>query len=146
MGNQKNTKLQAFWQGTQAVYEKTGQVCGGIGKVLNVIWKILYHLRKIFLAVPVVIVAMRLAQTTKEHLQGAFRFHILDVADTIEQASLVIRQVEVTEQVAVVGPMIITGGCLLLMFLSRRTMFPWLISVFSLIIPIFVLVSGMLPG
>ena len=38
----------------------------------------------------------------------------------------------------------VTGGCLLMMFLSRKIMYPWIISQFSLILPVFLVFSNML--
>jgi hypothetical protein len=36
-------------------------------------------------------------------------------------------------------PLAITGGCLLMMVFSRKVIYPWLISVFSLVLPLLVL-------
>ena len=41
------------WQKTKAVFQK-------IGRVFNIIGKVLYHMRKLFLAAPVVWLAVRL--------------------------------------------------------------------------------------
>ena len=39
----------------------------------------------------------------------------------------------------------VTALCLLMMFISRRTIYPWLISIFSLVLPILLIVTNMLP-
>ena len=52
----------------------------------------------------------------------------------------------VSRQTAILAPMVITGSCLLLMFSSRRALYPWLISIFTLVIPYFMLASTVFPG
>ena len=42
----------------------------------------------------------------------------------------------VTRQIAIMGPLAITAVCLLLMFWSKRTLLPWLVSIFSLTLPL----------
>lgn len=109
-------------------------------KVLNVL-RILalavYRLRSIFLAIPVVIVALRLAAYNSEHLPLLVG---LDLQSTGEFAKTISRQTAVT------FPMFLTGGCLGLMFLSKKTLYPWLISIFSLVIPVLLLVTNMYPA
>ena len=48
---------------------------------------------------------------------------------------------QIARVIAVFIPCIITGLCLLLMFCSRRMTYPWLISIFSLVLPLFFLPS-----
>jgi len=38
-------------------------------------------------------------------------------------------------------PLMITGGCIGLMFLSRKPIYPWLTSLFTLAIPVLLLVT-----
>ena len=54
-------KLQTLWARTQPFRRKVVEVFEKIGYVLLVIWKWLYNLRSILLAVPVVIATIRLA-------------------------------------------------------------------------------------
>lgn len=143
MENTNQQSSSSFWQKAQLYWERTKDIFGAIGRVLGIIGKVFYHLRKVFMAVPVVVAALYLARMCRDTLTGMFRFHILDVVASFEQSEMIIRQVEISRQVAIFGPLVVTGGCLLLMFLSRRTVFPWLISVFSLVIPAFILFSSM---
>ncbi len=50
----------------------------------------------------------------------------------------------VTREIAVMGSLAITALCLLLMFWSKRTLFPWLVSIFSLTIPYLILLINLL--
>lgn len=137
---------QTFWDKLRSVFEIVGDICCSIGHFFKIVWELIVRLRKIFMAAPVIIVALRLAKLCNEQLQGAFRFYILDVVASFQEADLVVRQVEMAKEMAIICPLAVTGTCLVLMFLSRRTVYPWLISVFSLVLPIFVLVAGFLPA
>lgn len=146
MEKSNQSGIQAFWEKLQPVFEIIGDIFCSIGHFFKIIWQMIVRLRKIFMAAPVIIVALRLAKLCDEQLKGAFRFYILDVVQSFQEADLVVRQVEMTKEMAIICPLAVTGTCLLLMFLSRRTVFPWLISIFSLVLPIFVLVAGFLPA
>jgi hypothetical protein len=52
----------------------------------------------------------------------------------------------VSKSAAVYGPMGVTAICLALMVCSRRALYPWLISVFTLILPILILVTNIFPS
>ena len=109
-------------------------------KVLNVL-RILalacYRLRSVFLSIPVILVALRLAAYNSEHLPLLVG---LNLQSTGEFAKTISRQTAVT------FPMFLTGGCLALMFLSKKTLYPWLISIFSLAIPLLLLITNMYPA
>ena len=53
--------------------------------------------------------------------------------------------VMVTREYAVYGPLGLTAFCLLLMFCSRRTLYPWLISIMSLLLPMLILLLNNYP-
>ena len=53
-------------------------------------------------------------------------------------------QFMVSKGLAVMVPLAITGGCLLLVFVCRKILYPWLISVFTLVLPILLIVTSML--
>lgn len=146
MENTNQSGLEAFWRKVQPVFEKIGDFFCSFGHIFKVAWSIIVRLRKIIMAAPVILVALRLARVTMESLDGAFRFYIMDIVKSIEEADLVIRQVEITQEWAVIGPLAVTGACLVLMFLSRRTVYPWLISIFSLVLPIFIVLTSALPA
>jgi hypothetical protein len=49
----------------------------------------------------------------------------------------------VTRNYAVFGPLCVTGFCLLLMFCSRKTVFPWIISIFTLVLPYLIYLTNL---
>lgn len=105
--------------------------------VVGVIITWIYRLRKIILAAPVVYFALRLAAYNMVNLpmsvglwlqsNGEFSMHI-------------------ARQLAVVGPLALTGGCLVMMFLSRKALYAWAISVFTLAVPILLVISNNYPA
>jgi hypothetical protein len=108
-----------------------------IWDVIRILCLAVYRLRSVFLAIPVILVALRLAAYNSEHLPLLVG---LDLQSTGEFAKTISRQTAVT------FPMLLTGGCLGLMFLSKKTLYPWLISIFTLVIPVLLLVTNMYPA
>ena len=53
---------------------------------------------------------------------------------------------EIIREVAVIGPLAVTAICLLLMFASKRTLTPWMVSVFSLLLPLMILFTNTFPA
>lgn len=106
-------------------------------KVIGLIVSILYHLRKVVLALPVGYYALKLAAYNGAHLPGTVGLFLqADGRFTIELA----------RSLAVMGPLAITAGCLAMMFLSRKAMYAWAISVFSLALPVLILISNLYPA
>jgi hypothetical protein len=52
----------------------------------------------------------------------------------------------ITRDLAVMGPLGLTAACLLLMFCSRKAMYPWAISIFTLILPLLILITNLYPA
>ena len=52
----------------------------------------------------------------------------------------------VDKGIAVMGPLAVTAACLFLMFLSRRVVYPWLISIFSLALPLLIYITNIFPA
>lgn len=105
-------------------------------RILQIIGRVIYHLRKVFMAIPVIYYAMKLAAYNSAHLPEMVGLQIQadgTFAQTISRAS------------AVNGGLMITAVCLGMMFLSRKTVYPWVISIFSLIVPIFLLITNLYP-
>lgn len=89
--------------------------------------------RKIFLAVPVGVAAVFLA------MRNMIKLPVLVGLDLQASGEF---SIQLVREVAVLGPMAITAICLLLMFCSKRTLTPWLVSVFSLALPILILFTN----
>lgn len=107
-------------------YGKVCAVCAKTGDVIGLICKWIFRLRKVFMAAPVVYLAVRIAAANMERLPEAVG---LNLQSNGEFAMMV------TRNYAVYGPLLVTAFCLLLMFCSKKTLFPWIISFFSLVLP-----------
>lgn len=130
-------KWQAFLEKNGPTLEKIRKVFANIWKVLKMTGQWVYRLRSIFFAVPVALVAIRLALYNMANLPEQVG---INLQVTGEYAQMVDRNI------AVMGPLAVTALCLLLTLLSRRMVYPWLISIFSLVLPILIYVTNVFPA
>ena len=122
---------------TGTFFEKTKSVCDKVGSVIGSICSWIYKLRKLIMAAPVVYLAIRIAIANSNRLPEAVG---MNLQSSGEFAMMV------TRNYAVFGPLLVTGFCLLLMFCSRKTLFPWIISIFSLVLPYLIYLTNLFPG
>ena len=111
-------------------YRKFEQI---LGKIIMTV----YHLRKIFMAAPVAYMALRIAAYNMSHLPEQVGVNLQTTGEFAMQIS---------RYAAVIGPLGITAGCLVMMFFSRKAMYAWAISIFTLALPVLLLVSNMYPA
>ncbi len=90
-------------------------------------WKSLFKLRSVILAIPVAAGAVILAIRNQAVLPDKVGFGLQASGEYAYMVS---------KGVAVLGPIAITAVCLLMTFCSRKVLYPWLISLFSLVLPI----------
>jgi len=108
-----------------------------INSLISFIGSVLFRLRKIVLAVPVVHWALKLAAYNRENLPEQVGINLLS-SGTFEQM--------ISRDMAIMGPLGLTAACLLLMFCSRKAMYPWAISIFSLALPLLILITNLYPA
>lgn len=116
--------------------EKWNQTCEKMKpgmRIAGTIWNVIYRLRALFMAIPVVYAALKLARVNYELLPDMVG---LDLLANGEYSYMV------AKETAVYGPLAVTALCLLMMILSRKTLYPWVISIFSLAIPLLILVTN----
>jgi len=101
------------------------------------VWKWVYRLRSVILAIPVAVGAIVLALHNQANLPETVG---INIQATGEYAQTVGRSV------AVLGPLAVTAVCLLMVFCSRKVLYPWLISLFSLVLPLLVYITNVFPG
>ena len=128
--------------GTSVKREKSGMekckaVISKINYVINLIGVWLFRLRKPVMAAPVVFYAVKIARYNMEHLPEEVG---INLQSTGEFAQMISRNM------AVMGPFALTIACLLLMFCSRKAMYSWAISVFTLALPLLLLFSNVYPA
>lgn len=123
-------KLEASGNSFAVGYRKFEQI---LGKIIMTV----YHLRKIFMAAPVAYMALRIAAYNMSHLPEQVGVNLQTTGEFAMQIS---------RYAAVIGPLGITAGCLVMMFFSRKAMYAWAISIFTLALPVLLLVSNMYPA
>lgn len=131
---------QLFQKGEAPRLEQDEAEKSAVEKVLGVIRHIglwIYRLRGLILSIPVVIAALKLARVNYELLPDLVG---IDLQTTGEYSYMV------AKEVAVYGPLAVTALCLLMVLMSRKTAYPWLISVVSLLIPLIILMINVFPS
>ena len=121
---------------SQTGFAKVKTVLGKINRVINLIGLWLFRLRKLVLAAPVVYYALKLAEYNREHLPEQVGINLQATGEFAQYIS---------RNMAVMGPLALTGGCLILMFCSRKAMYSWSISVFTMALPLLLLFSNAYP-
>lgn len=123
-------KWKDFWAKVRSV---TDPIENAVGKVGNV----LYHLRKIILTIPVAMIGMRVFLYAKEKLPA-------DVGLLLQENGTYKYMLD--KNTALSCCLVVTGACLLLMYMSRKIVYPWIISLFSLVLPLFLVISNIFPA
>lgn len=130
-------KWNMLCQKAQPVLDKAGEICHRVYRKLRSITIYVIKLRKIFLAVPVAAAAVILAMNNLRLLPQVVGINLMSDGNF----SMVLGRLP-----AVLAPLVVTAVCLLLMFCSKRTLTPWLVSVFSLALPLIILVINVFPA
>ena len=108
-----------------------------VNHVINLIGTWLFRLRKFVIAAPVFYYALKLAAYNMEHLPEQVG---VNLQSSGEFAMTIARGLAVT------GPLGLTIACLVMMFCSRKALYPWAISVFTLALPLLLLLSNVYPA
>ena len=120
-------KENEMTQKNETAYQK-------VSRVIDEICKWVYRLRKVIMAAPVVVYALKLAGQNSKRLPEIVG---LNLQSTGEFALTVPRAV------AVQGPLLVTAGALVLMFISKKAAFPWIVSVITLLLPYLIYFTNM---
>lgn len=133
---------KGFFQGIKGKYEqfletKLGQQLKKIGIVLRLTFRWAYKLRSFVLSIPVAVVALALAVRNLAQLPAQVGFNMLSNGQY---------QFMISKGIAVFFPLAITAVCLCMMLLSKKMLYPWLISVFSLVLPVALWFTYLFPG
>ena len=116
--------------------KKGNDVFQKIWKVIRMIGNLIYRLRKVIMAIPVVYYAIVFGVYNAKYLPDRVGLVLQSNGEFIQTVS---------KSIAVMGPLGVTAACLLLMFCSRRTLYPWLISIMSLLLPMLILLLNNYP-
>lgn len=128
---------EAFSVQIRPVMEKIGRVFSMVADKIVYAWNYVMMFKKVFLTVPVAVLAVILALRNLFSLPPMVGL----ILGTDGEFTL-----EVIREVAVLGPMAVTAVCLLLVFISKRTLTPWMVSMFSLLLPVWILLLNTFPS
>ena len=123
--------LKGFWKKTAPVRDFLRKACR---------W--MYNYRNILLTVPVAAVAVILALMNMAKLPDM----IMISWPMIRNGMLAIQDIMISKLLAVFAPLAVTAFCLLMVIASKRMTYPWLISVFSLALPLFFYFCSVFPA
>ena len=105
--------------------------------VIDKIEMIFFHLRKLVMAAPVVYYALKLYAYNKKHLPEQVGINLQATGEFTKF---------IGRNMALLGPLVLTFGCLFCMICSRKATYAWAISILTLILPILLLVSNLYPA
>lgn len=101
------------------------------------VWNYVKKFKKLFLAAPVAAASVLFAIYNLIKLPVLVGFGLQGNGEF---------SFEIIREVAVLAPLLVTAICLLLMFASKRTLTPWMVSLFSLLLPWMILITNTFPG
>ena len=127
--NSFRNQLTADVAPSDSVYSK-------VKKVIGVLVMCVYRLRAVFLAIPVAYYALKLAAYNMKNLPEEVGINLLSNGAF---------SMTIARELAVMGPLVVTAACIVLMFASRKALYPWAVSIFTLILPVLILISNLYP-
>ena len=130
-------KWEAFMEKSAPNREKASEFFKKTGENASKTWDFVVKFKQFILAIPVVLGAVILAIRNLGALPKQVGFG-LQLDGTFDFM--------VGRGIAVLGPIAVTALCLLLMFCSKRVLTPWLVSVFSLVLPILLWIINCYPA
>lgn len=137
----KIQEMTAGWKKVRSDVEQSVQsnasLWSKIKKVVGILAMVVYRLRSVILAVPVIWYALKLAAYNGKHLPEQVGINLLSTGEFA---------MTISRELAVMGPLAVTAACLVLMMTSRKALYPWAISIFTLILPVLLLISNIYPN
>ena len=147
-----NTFMDKFYAFVERVRPGFAAVVGFFRTLGDAFYKIglyMYRLRSLVLAAPVAGVALILAIENRSRLAETVEISNITVNPEAADALfgfLELGTTTISRDAAVWGPAMITCACLLMMMCSKRTLYPFLISVFSLCLPLVIWFFSVYPA
>lgn len=130
-------KLSQWWKQfkEKEATQKVISFLKKVGFVLKLTFRWCYKLRSLVMSIPVFVCAGALAIRNARLLPDMVGVNILANGEY---------QWFISRGAAVLIPFAVTTVCLLLMLISKKTLYPWLISLFSLVLPLVVWLTNSL--
>ncbi len=103
------------------------------GNLFFVICTWVYKLRSVILSIPVAFAAVIMALTNAIRLPETVFLYF----PSFSSDDMALRVLEFSRSLAIIVPLLITALSIVAVLCSRRVTYPWLISVFTLVLPLF---------
>lgn len=115
----------------------------GSGSKFRIVCLWLFKFRSIFLAIPVIIATVVLASVNMARLPESL---MVKLPGFTGSGQLILDTFLLEKPAAVFIPVVLTGICVVMMFFSRRVVYPWICSILTLILPLFLYFITIFPG
>ena len=133
----KVSSWQRFCVKLQPTIEKVKAIYAKVADKVVPAWNYVTKFKKLFLAAPVAAAAVLIAIYNLIKLPALVGIGLQGNGEF---------SVEIIREIAVIAPLLVTAICLLLMFASKRTLTPWMVSLFSLLLQLMILITNTFPG
>ncbi len=121
---------------TKPFRSATANVMKKIWRFFRIVWLYIYRLRTVFLSVPVGVAAVLLALQNLARLPNTVGIWLLSNGEF---------WLMVPKLLAVIAPVAVTALCILLLLCSKKVLYPWMISIFTLVLPFLIYYTNTLP-
>ena len=130
-------KWERFCRNAEPTVEKAREITKVTLDKVIFAWNYVTKFKKLFLAAPVATMAFVMAIVNLFKLPALVGLGLQGDGEF---------SFEIIRELAVICPLAITAICLLLMFASKRTLTPWMVSLFSLLLPLMILITNTFPA
>ena len=134
-------KIEELWnricEKTRPFRTKAARFLKKTGIICRIIWAYLYRLRTVLMAVPVGVAAIVLGIINLGRLPDSTGIWLLTSGDFF---------MLVPKEVAVLAPIAVTALSILLVLCSKKAFYPWLISIFTLVLPLLIYYTNDISG
>ncbi len=134
---QLKAKVSELREKAAPVLERARAIWLKAKKIWAAAWPWIWRFRKVLFSIPVVYFALYFARLNWNMLPEQVGLNLQSSGEYAKYIS---------KEMAVYGPLGITGGCLVMMFLSRKTVYPWMICMFSMLLPALILITNIFPA
>ena len=121
---------------TKPFRSATANVMKKSWRFFRIIWLYFYRLRTVFLSLPVGVAAVLLALQNLARLPDTVGIWLLSNGEFL---------LMVPKLLAVIAPVAVTALCILLLLCSKKVLYPWMISIFTLVLPFLIYYTNLLP-
>ena len=142
-------KWNVFWGKCAPVLRIIGAVFTAIGRAIAKLLSYIFKLRALFMAIPVAVIAIIEALINMSRLPDTLEYATIGLDFDATQTlfgPFVMHIEQMSRETAAMGPLMLTAVCLVLTIFSKRTLFPWIISIFTLVVPVLLYLMTQYPA